>query len=105
MAMDAFLLIDCFGLVFLIYALANFWNEWRRLKNRNRREVPPDRQIVGDRVAVIPRVFIYPKNAASVIQFPARYRQINATPEQRKAAAATIQLRVIRRQRAARAAK
>jgi hypothetical protein len=104
MATDAFLLIDCFGLVFLIYALANFWIEWRRYKNGGRREVSPDGQIVGDRIVVIPRVFLYPKNAAPVISFPARYRQINATLEQRKAAA-TIQLRVTRRQRANRAKK
>ncbi|HET6144362.1 MAG TPA: hypothetical protein VFE02_12710 [Candidatus Acidoferrales bacterium] len=104
MATYAFLLIDCFGLVFLIYALVNFWNEWRRYQNRGHREVPPDAQTVGDRIAIIPRVFLCPKNVAPVIPFPARYRQINATLEQRKAAA-TIQLRVIRRQRASRAAK
>jgi hypothetical protein len=103
MATNAFLLIDCFGLVFLVYALMNFWNEWRRHRNHSFREVSPNAQSVGDRVATIPQVFLYTKNAAPVIPFPARYRQLNATPKQRKAAA-TVQLRVIRKKRASRAA-
>ena len=88
MATNAFLLLDCFGLVFLMYALANFWNEWRRCKNRRPPRVPLDAQIVGDRMAHHSTSFsVTPKNVDSVIPFPARYRQINAAPEQRKAAA------------------
>src|SRR5665213_1134650 len=96
MAMNAFLLIDCFGLIFLMYALANFWSEWRRHKNRSR-EVPLDGKIVRDRIAVNPRVFLYPKNVAPVIPFPERYGQISPAPEHHKAAATTIEMRAIRK--------
>lgn len=104
MATNAFLLIDCLALIFMVYALANFWNEWRRSGNYRDRPVLQDPRIVGDAIATTPRVFPAPTNVNGVIPFPARYRQIHATPEQRKAAAA-IQLRVIRKQKASRAAK
>lgn len=103
MAMDAFLLLDCFGLIFLMYALANFWNEWRRYKNRSRREVPLDGKIVSDRIAIIPRVFLNPKNVAPVIPFPERYRQINPAPEHQKSAASTIEMRAVRKHSASHA--
>jgi hypothetical protein len=63
MATNAFLVLDGFGLIFMMYVLANFWNEWRRFKNRSHREVPVDGKLVGDRIAVIPSVYLYPKVA------------------------------------------
>jgi hypothetical protein len=93
MATNAFLVLDGFGLVFLMYALANFWNEWRRYKHGSQRGVPLDAKLVGDRVVRIPPVYLYPKNAKSVILFPARYRQLNATPEHQRKSATTIEMR------------
>jgi hypothetical protein len=105
MAMNAFLLLNCFGLVFLMYTLANFWNEWRQHKNGSHREVPLDKRIVGDRIEILPQVFLYPQTMAPIIQFPARDRQIDTASEHQKAAATTIELSVVRTRTASRAGK
>jgi hypothetical protein len=105
MAMNAFLLLNCFGLVFLMYTLANFWIEWRQHKNRSHREVPLNEKVLGDRTATLPQVFLDPQNVASIIPFPARYRQIDTAREHQKATAAATQLRVVRTRTARRAGK
>ena len=92
MATNVFLLLDSLGLVFLIYALANFWTEGQRDKRRNRREVPPDAQVVGDRDAIIRSAHRQPSNGNSVIPFPAPHRQIHGAP-QHGDRSATIEMR------------
>jgi hypothetical protein len=95
MAIDIFLFVDCIGLVFLIYALVNFWNEWRGYNGG--RQSPIQTQLnekkLRDRIAVIPKIFLYPKNQNSVIPFPAHYPQINFSPEHLSRIAKTIEMR------------
>jgi hypothetical protein len=109
MATDAFLLLDCIGLVFLIYALVNFWNEWQHCsKDRHSNiRVHLDERNLGGRIAIIPRVFIFPKDQNSVIPFPARYRQIHLPSESHVGFAKTIEMhpRVISESRASQRGK
>jgi hypothetical protein len=93
MALNIFILLDCAGLVFLIYVLVNFWNEWRRYQNGSHSAVQLDEKHLGDRIAIIPAVHLYPKNQNSVIPFPARYRQIYLPPEHHTGFAKTIEMR------------
>lgn len=93
MAVDIFILMDCIGLFFLIYVLANFWNEWRRYGKTGHQPLRQDEKYVGDRIALIPPVYLYPKDPSSVIPFPARYRQIHPSPEHHSGFAKTIEMR------------
>jgi hypothetical protein len=92
MAMDTFLLLDCFGLVFLMYVLANFWNEERRFKHRGQAERSPAPSFDGERVVKLPSVQLYAKHGSSVIPFPARKRQTNFSSEQHGKSAATVEM-------------
>jgi len=93
MATNVLLFISAFGLVFLIYALINFGREWRRYIHDTRSRLPVGARVVGDRVAIIPAVYLYPKNSGSVIPFPARYRQINLPLVQQGKSGNTIEMR------------
>lgn len=104
MATSAFLLLDSFGLVFMLYALANFWIEWRHHANLTRNSIPRDARMVSERIAATPRVIPYAKSVAPVIPFPARHRPGNLTPAL-QSAAATIEMRAVRKERANRATK
>jgi hypothetical protein len=45
MTMKIFLLLNAIGVVFLLFTLVNFWNEWRRLKSAAREcEIDPIRE-------------------------------------------------------------
>jgi hypothetical protein len=93
MAMNVFLLLDCIGLVFPIYALVNFWKEGRRYKHSRHSALPCDQANLGGRIAVIPAVFLCPKDHGAVIPFPARNRQINISSEHAIGFAKTIEMR------------
>jgi hypothetical protein len=107
MAINIFLLLDCIGLVFLIYVLVNFWKEGRRYKNSGHPEVQVAEINRGDGIVVLPPVFLYPKDHNSAIPFPARYRQINLSVEQQKEFAQPIEIqrRLFSEQRASRGRK
>jgi hypothetical protein len=74
MAINVFLLLDCLGLIFLIYALVNFWKEWRRQENGRHSRIQCDEYNFGVRIATIPAG--HTSNVQnSAIPFPARYWQ------------------------------
>jgi hypothetical protein len=106
MAINIFLLLDCLGLIFLIYALVNFWKERRRPDNRRPSLVQCDEQDFGIRIATIPAVYTS-KNQKSVIPFPARYRQADLSPEYQNRFAKPIEMqrRVLSEPRASQGGK
>jgi len=93
MAINAFILLNCASLVFLIYALVNFWNEWQGYKSSIRSALHPDEKNSGGRMAVISAAHIFSKNPNSVIPFPAVGRQIGLSLERKKGRAKSIELR------------
>jgi hypothetical protein len=92
MAITIFLMLDCLGLIFLIYALVNFWKEWRRSGNHRHSPVQSDEQDFGIRIATIPAVYTS-KDQNSVIPFPTHYRQANLSPEHQRGSAKPIEMR------------
>ncbi len=91
MAINVFLLLDCLGLIFLIYALVNFWKEWRRQENGRHSRIQCDKNNFGVRIATIP--VVYTSNAQnSVIPFPARYWQADPSPEHQRGFAKPIEM-------------
>jgi hypothetical protein len=106
MAITVFLLLDCLGLVFLIYVLVNFWKEWRRHENSGRALILSDDHNFGVRIAPIPVVFTS-KDQNSVIPFPTRYPQADPSPEQQRGFAKPIEMqrRVISEPRASQGGK
>jgi len=93
MALNVFLLLSCIGLVFLIYAMANFWNEWRRYRNSGSSVAQFDDKNWDSRLAVIPSVFLHPRDRNPVIPFPARYRKISLSLEHQTGFARTMEIR------------
>ncbi|HEX3377682.1 MAG TPA: hypothetical protein VHS29_12525 [Candidatus Acidoferrales bacterium] len=81
MAITIFLLLDCLGLIFLIYALANFWKEWRRDKSRRPSPAQRNEHDFEIRIATFP-VLYTSKYQNSVIPFPVNYRQANLSSMQ-----------------------
>jgi hypothetical protein len=92
MAITIFLTLDSLGVIFLIYALVNFWEEWRRPKNHRHSPVQSDEQDFGIRIATIPALYTS-KDQNSVIPFPTRYRQAELSPEHQRGFAKPIEMR------------
>jgi len=92
MAIDFFIMLNCIGMVFLIYVLVNFWNEGRRFQKSSHPVIRLDEKNLSDRIAVIPGVFPCPKDRYSVIPFTERCRQINFSPEHHTGFAKTIEI-------------
>ena len=91
MAIDIFLLLDCLGLIFLMYALVNFWQEGRRTKNGPHSPIQGDEHNFGISIATFPAV--QTSNVQNpVIPFPVRYRQANLSPEHQRGFATPIEM-------------
>jgi hypothetical protein len=91
MAINIFLFLDCLGLVFLMYALVNFWQEWRRTKSGRHSPIQVDEHNFGVSIATFPAV--HTSNVQnSVIPFPARHRQTHLSPEHQKGFAKPIEM-------------
>jgi hypothetical protein len=91
MAINIFLLLDCLGLIFLVYTLVNFWNEWRRPESRRHSPIHCEEYNFGVRIATYPAVSTS-KEQNSVIPFPARYRQVELSPEHQRGFAKPIEM-------------
>jgi hypothetical protein len=106
MAITIFLILDCLGLIFLIYALVNFWKEWRRNEHRHPSPVQRDGHDFGIRIATFPGVYTS-KNQKSVIPFPVNYRQSNLSSVQQRDFAEPIEMqrRVLSEPRASQGGK
>jgi hypothetical protein len=107
MAINIFLLLDCLGLIFLIYALVNFWKERRRSDSRRHSPIYCEEHNFGVRIATFPAVYTS-KEQNSVIPFPARYRQqAELSPEYQRGFAKPIEMqrRVISEPRASHGGK